>query len=88
MDWYVRRVMKEDGPSSLRLKAADFLRLASDARNIAISRELYQMAQRYLTLAQNIEEERERGIPPIEEVEQAAHDPAFDSDKFGPRNDA
>ncbi|MDB5410005.1 MAG: hypothetical protein JWL84_4917 [Rhodospirillales bacterium] len=52
--------MTEGGPAALRLKAADFIRLASDARNRGISRELYQIAQRYLVLAQSIED---RGAP-------------------------
>jgi hypothetical protein len=72
MDWIVRRVIKDDGPSSLRLKAADLLRLAADARHVSFSRKLHEMAERYLNLAQRIEDERADGPPALGDAENPA----------------
>jgi hypothetical protein len=56
MDW----IVVADTPSSLRAQAGEVLRLAAQARNAAVARELDRLAKNYLAAAQRIEEGRER----------------------------
>jgi hypothetical protein len=58
MNWIVRPVAvgtAADTPSSLRAKAAEFLRLAAEHKNPAMIEELHQLALRYMERAKEIE---------------------------------
>jgi hypothetical protein len=58
MDWIVRPVpvgTVADTPSSLRAKAAEFLRLAAEHKNPTMVEELHQLALRYMDQAKELE---------------------------------
>jgi hypothetical protein len=83
MDWTVRRVVREDGPSSLRLKAADLLRLATDARHAIFSREMHELAERFLVLAQRIEEHRSDQTAPLDDATEPADHATRETERHG-----
>jgi glycine cleavage system pyridoxal-binding protein P len=58
MNWIVRPVAvgtAADTPSSLRAKAAEFLRLAAEHKDRTMIEELHQLARRYMERAKELE---------------------------------
>jgi hypothetical protein len=63
MGWIVSKVLKTDTPAELRLRAADFLRLAGQAKHEVLTRELERLAVHYMELAGDLERRRSSTSP-------------------------
>lgn len=55
MEALLKLIADTDTPSSLRLKAAEFMELATKARTVAVARELETLAMHYLRRADGLE---------------------------------
>jgi hypothetical protein len=64
MSWIAR----PGSPSSLRLRAADYARLAAECRNVEVSKDLSELAAHFLALAQRIEAEQALRLPAISDI--------------------
>jgi hypothetical protein len=70
MDWLVRPTTagtSADTPYSLRLKAAEFLRLSAETKNPVMREELGRLAASYLDGARKLERANTRAIQPKDE---------------------
>jgi hypothetical protein len=67
MGWIVSKVVQTNPPAELRLRAAEFLRLAGEAKHGTLTRELERLARHYMELARDLE--RRRSSPSQQEPE-------------------